>query len=221
MADSIFVRVKRIVSGNVEDVVDAMERAGGTTVMREAIRELDRVVEEAKNERNAATAKRLQAVRQQRMYADRLESMQEKAQFAMDQGREDLAEAALHRQMDFEAQMAELAQIEVETAEQERHLEESLASLQVRKEHLEQELKHFELARAEAGINADNPDTSGKSAVNRAERAEEAFARAMQGAGGSAEIVNGEHILKVAEIDTLRKESEVENRMNALRKKAG
>ena len=66
MTESIFTRVKRLVSGSVEDIVDTMERAGGSTVMRQAIRELDHVVAEAKNERDQATAKRLQAVRQQR-----------------------------------------------------------------------------------------------------------------------------------------------------------
>ena len=68
MAESIFVRVKRIVSGSVEDMVDSMERAGGTSVMREAVRELDRVVDDVKSERDAITARRLQAVRHQKMY---------------------------------------------------------------------------------------------------------------------------------------------------------
>ena len=221
MTESIFSRVKRMVSGSVEDMVDTMERSGGATVMRQAIREVDQVVAEAKNERNLATAKRLQAVRQQRMYAERLEDMQEKAQYAMNEGREDLAEAALHRQMDFEAQKAKLAEVEIKAAEQERDLEESLASLEMRKAHLEEELKHFEAARADADLESDNPHSKGAEAVRRVERAETAFTRAMGGAGGTTDIAKGEHIKKVAEIDTMRKQSEIEARMEALRKKAG
>ena len=221
MTESIFTRVKRLVSGSVEDIVDTMERAGGSTVMRQAIRELDHVVAEAKNERDQATAKRLQAVRQQRMYAERLEDMQEKAQYAMDQGREDLAEAALHRQMEFEAQKEKLSEVEVQSTEQERKLEESLASLEVRKAHLEEELKHYETARADADLNSDNLESKGADAIRRVERAETAFTRAMNGAGGTTDTAKGEHIKKVAEIDTMRKQSEIETRMAALRKKAG
>ncbi len=219
MTESIFSRVKRMVSGNVEDMVDSMERAGGASVMRQAIREVDQVVAEAKTERDEATAQRLQAVRQQRMYAERLEDMQEKAQYAMDQGRDDLAEAALHRQMDFEAQKAKLSDIETQAAEQERQMEESLASLEIRKAHLEEELKHFETARADADLESCHPESKGADAVRRVERAETAFTRAMSGAGGTTDIAKGEHIKKVAEIDTMRKQSEIEERMEALRKK--
>ena len=220
MTETIFSRVKRMISGSVEDMVDTMERSGGSTVMRQAIREVDQVVAEAKNERDQATARRLQAVRQQRMYSERLEDMQEKAQYAMDQGREDLAEAALHRQMDFEAQKSKLAKVEAQASEQERELEESLASLEVRKAHLEEELKHFEAARADANLESEHPQSKGAEAVHRVERAETAFTRAMSGAGGTTDIAKGEHIKKVAEIDTMRKQSELEDRMEALRKQA-
>ena len=38
MAESIFIRVRRVISASIEDAVDARERAGGSSVMREAIR---------------------------------------------------------------------------------------------------------------------------------------------------------------------------------------
>ncbi len=132
MAESIFVRVKRMVSASVYDTVDAMERAGGTSVMREAIREVDRIVDEVKSERDQATAARLQAVRLQGLYKERLETLQEKAEFAIDQGREDLAEAALIRQVEFEDQIEALHKAEEEAGEKERHLEEAMASLSMR-----------------------------------------------------------------------------------------
>src|SRR3954470_878757 len=72
MAESIFLRVRRLISGSIEDSVDAMERAGGTSVMREAIREVDRAIDEVRSEHEAATARRLQAVRQERLTRERL-----------------------------------------------------------------------------------------------------------------------------------------------------
>jgi phage shock protein A len=152
MAESVFNRVRRLISGGIEETVDAMERAGGTAVMREAIRQIDRLVDEAKAARGLATSKRLQAVRQKRMYTERLATLQEKAEFAVEQGRDDLAEAALQRQIDFEATILSLDQTELDASEEERGLEEALASLCLRKAQMEEELNAFEAARRDAGV---------------------------------------------------------------------
>ena len=223
MAESIIIRIKRIVSGSVQDLVDAMEKAGADTVMREAVRELDRIVDEVKTERDEATARRLQAVRQQRMYKERLEGIQEKAQFAMNEGREDLAEAALHRQIDFEAQVKKLAEIEVTAGEQERELEESLAALEMRKAQMEEELEHFEAARAQVGIDSDDPVSKGNRTARKVERIEAAYKRAMESTGGATLKADAANTSKVAEIDVMIKKSEIEARMEAMRnqKKAG
>ena len=62
MAESIFTRVSRIFSARVEDAVDRMEQAGGEAVMREAVREADRAIDEVKAQLEATMARRLQAV---------------------------------------------------------------------------------------------------------------------------------------------------------------
>ena len=218
MAESIFIRIKRLISGNVEDLVDAMENSGAPTVMREAVRELDRILDEVKSERDQATASRLQAVRQQRMYKERLEGIAQKAQFAMDQGREDLAEAALHRQIDFEAQVRKLEEIEVSSSDKERELEESVAALEMRKAHMEEELKHFEAARAEAGLDKQAAPDQASNVARRVERAEAAYNRAMNANGGIAMKADAQNTAKVAEIDIIMKKSEIETRLEALRK---
>src|SRR3954451_7958424 len=103
MAESIFARVSRLLSATAEDAVDRMEKAGGDAVMREAIREADRAIDQVKAERESTMARRLQAARQHKMLMDRAEELTTKAKFALSQGRDDLAEAALARQVDFEA----------------------------------------------------------------------------------------------------------------------
>jgi phage shock protein A len=108
MAEPIFMRVRRVISANIEDTVDQMERAGGAKVMAEAIREVDRVVDEVRAEHEAATSRRLQAVRQQRMIAEKLSALESKARFALGQSREDLAEAAIARQIELEEQTTKL-----------------------------------------------------------------------------------------------------------------
>lgn len=222
MTESVFKRVKRIVSAKVEDSIDAMERSGGTAVMREAIRETDRAIEEVKRERDEVTVRRLQAVRQQKMFKDRLEALTEKAEYALSEDREDLARAALSRQVDFEAQIANLGKTESLASEQEREWEEALAELEVRKARMEEELSAFEAARAELGITDDNGSSSRRDAARKIDRAEAAFNRAMGGAGGSVGIakVDVATASSLAELDTMQKNQEIDDRLNALRKKA-
>src|SRR4029077_5370313 len=98
MAESIFTRISRLLSASVEDAVDRMEKAGSDAVMREAIREADRAIDQGKEELESTMAGRLQASRQQKMLNERAEELTTKAKFALSQGREDLAEAALSRQ---------------------------------------------------------------------------------------------------------------------------
>ncbi|MBA1879007.1 hypothetical protein HLX94_24455, partial [Escherichia coli] len=54
MAESVFLRVRRLLSAKVEDSVDAMERANSDGTMREAIREVDRAMDEVRRDREAA-----------------------------------------------------------------------------------------------------------------------------------------------------------------------
>jgi phage shock protein A len=108
MAESIFARVSRLLSATLEDAVDRMEQAGGDAVMREAIREADRAIDEVKVEHQSTMARRLNAARQQKMLTERVEELTTKATFALKEGREDLAEAALSRQLDFETQAKKL-----------------------------------------------------------------------------------------------------------------
>jgi phage shock protein A len=224
MTENILARVKRLISGKIEDSVDAMERAGGTSVMREAIRETQRAIEDVKVERDEVTLRRLQSIRQQKLYRDRLDSLTEKADFALNEGREDLAKAALSRQVDHEAQILQLEKVELASSEQEREWEVALAQLELRLATMQEELKAYETAQSELGIDSDTDSHSKRKASQKIDRAEAAFNRAMAGAGGAAGIsaVNVETASSLAELQTLQRERDIEARLDALRlKRAG
>jgi phage shock protein A len=219
MTESIFLRVRRLLSATVEDSVDAMERANSDATMREAIREVGRVVDEVRADKERAMARRLQAARQQEMIAKMVAELTDKARFALKEGRDDLAEGAVSRQIDFEEQARQLDQVQTLAREEEAKLEEILQALRTRQRQMEEALTAFSAARAEATLGG-NASPSGTRNVERTvERAEAAFDRAMTGNGG-VKFTRGdvEAINRVAEIDGLQKSATVAERLAALRR---
>jgi phage shock protein A len=218
MAESIFARVSRLLSATVEDAVDRMEEAGGDTVMREAIREADRAIDQVKAEHESTMARRLQAARQQRMLVERAEELTTKAKFALDEGREDLAEAALSRQVDFEAQAEKLDAVEQQAREEEKRLDDGLAALGARKRQMEDALQAYLVSQREAARGGDGPSRPDRSAEKKVDAAEQAFERAMAGAGGVGFArADADTINRVAEIDGMQKSATIAQRLAALK----
>ena len=172
MAKSIFARVSRLLSATVEDAVDRMEQAGGDTVMREAIREADRAIDQVKAELEATMARRLQAARQQKMLTERCEELTTKAKFAVSERRDDLAEAALSRQVDFEAQAKKLDAVQQQAREEEQRLEAGLTALNARKRQMEDALEAYLISRREAASGGDGPTRPSRSAEKKVDEAE-------------------------------------------------
>jgi phage shock protein A len=221
MAETIFARVSRLLSAKVEDAVDHMEKAGGDAVMREAIREADRAIDEVKAELQATMARRLQAARQQKMLTERAEELTTKAKFALGQGREDLAEAALSRQVDFEDQAKKLGPVQDQARDEEKRLEDGLTALSARKHQMEDALHAFLISQREAAVGGDGPNRPARSAEKKLEVAEQAFDRAMTGAGGVGFTrADANTINRVAEIDGMQKGATVAERLAALKAQA-
>jgi phage shock protein A len=218
MAESIFNRISRILSATVEDAVDRLEMAGGEAVMREAIREADRALDQVGAEVEAVMARRLLAARQRALLAKRVEALTEKAGFAVEAGRDDLAEAALSRQIDFEAQAGKLAEAEARAREEETRLGEGLAALKARKTQMEEALSDYASARAEAALGGDGPARPRRSAERAVDAAEQAVDRAMAGAAGSSlSRADADTVGRVAEIDLLQKSAAIAARLAALK----
>lgn len=218
MSESIYVRVKRILTAKVEDGVEAMERSGGASIMREAVREIDRAIDDVRTSHVAATSQRLQAVRQQDMAKEHLVKLTEKAKFALDAGRDDLAEAAIERQIDFERQLPALVVSEEEASAKEAELDEFILALLSRKTEMEETLKAYELVHNQPLTSSSNGPEPKADIERVVGRAEAAFDRAMKGTGNlsftksSASTIN-----KVAEIDAMQHQSEVAQRLAMLK----
>ena len=136
----------------------------------------------------------------------------------MNQQRDDLAEAALSRQIDFEEQAKKLDAVQQQSRELEQRLEDSLTALQARKRQMEDTLQAFLLSRQQAALGGDGPVQPNRSAEKKLDAAEQAFDRAMTGAGGVGFTrTDATTINRVAEIDGMQKGANVAERLAALK----
>jgi phage shock protein A len=218
MADSIFVRVQKVVSGGLDSAVGSVEQLSGTSLMRQAIRDVDAAIASARDGADAARARRLQAEHHAGAARQQLATLNEQARFALGKGRDDLAEAAIARQIEVEAQLARLDAARAEAGVEERRLEESRTELNLRKGRMEEELAAFQSARRAADGDPAAPGAADARLQRRAERAEETFRRAMSAAGAVAgSETDAGAAAKVAEIEKLQRETAVAERLAALR----
>jgi phage shock protein A len=215
MAETLFVRVRRLVSGSLGDLADSLEKAGGETVMREAIREVDRAIDDVRSELGRVGSKRLQAARQAKLTMERVEELTQKAAFSVEQGRDDLAEAAISRQVDLEAQIPILDAAQKEAAAEEEKLEACRSALMARKRDMEADLAAWRAGRADAVASSLARDERVTRVEKRAEQAGEAFARASGFMGQPS--VQASDASKIAEIDRMARQAKISERVAALR----
>jgi phage shock protein A len=220
MTETLVVRVKRIVSANLSDVVDRMEKSQAEIVMKEAVREVDRAISDIRMEQGKALQRAKQAKNQIESYQAKLADLSEKLDFAVTQGRDDLAKAAISRQVDFEVQIKVLTEAASEADAEQTKLTEYVVALDARKRDMESELKVIAQAKAEA--EAAMPDVMKKDGpVARADNAAEAFKRAMESANhvSGAKSASQEDASKLAELDKLSHAEMIERRLHAAKMK--
>jgi len=218
MAESIFVRVQKVVTGGLDTAVGAAEQLSGTSLMRQAIRDMEGAIAKARDGAEAARSRRLHAEHQIAGARQQLATLKEQARFALGKGRDDLAEAAIARQIDVEGHIARLDTARADAATEERRLEDSRTELNLRKGRMEEELAAFQSARRSAELDGAAPGTPDAKVQRKAERAEDSFRRAMTAAGTvPADGADAQAGAKVAEIAKLQREAAVAERLAALR----
>ena len=214
MGEPIYLRVRRVLSASAEEAVDALERASGASLLREALRQVEGALDEVRAEHEAQAARAAHARQQQQALRAQIADLDEKARFALGKGRDDLAEAAVSSQLDLEARIERLDIVQADAAEQVVRLDECLAALAARKAEMQKQLRQFETARRDEQV--DSRESRRDQRIERTvARAEQAFERVM---ASTEDTVGGdEHEDKLAEIDAIRRDAALAERMAALR----
>lgn len=221
MRDTITTRVGRIISGSINALVDAVENAAPEAVMEEAIREIDGVIDEVRAELGRTMANKHLA--SQRLMAEnaRHEELAEKIELAVAEGRDDLAEAAIARQLDLEAQLPVLDEAIAEGSRMEKELEGYLVALQAKKREMREELRQFRGSRADVPQASDGSGTGHSTRERRADKATSAFDRVVERATGvvGSRTPGGLDAVKLGELDELARQHRIQERLAAVKQR--
>ena len=218
MADGLINRVKRLVSGSVNSIVDAVENAAPETVMKEAIREIDSAIDEVRDQLGLAIANKHHANKRLMEASAKHEELAEKLRLAVDQERDDLAEAAIARQLDLEAQIPVLEDALKDTSLEESELESYISALTGRRREMEEDLQTYLASRPKetealaGGAENAQPD-------RKVENAETAFNRVLRGATGVPGTAKADNdtAAKLAELEMVSRENRIKERLAALK----
>ena len=226
MAENITARVGRIISGSLNALVDAVEGAAPDIVMEQAIREIDGAIDDVRAELGKVVATKHLANQRLMDENRRHEQLAENIELAVRESRDDLAEAAIARQLDIEAQIPVLESTIADRGVQEKELEGYISALQAKKREMNEELAQFRASQQEAAaiatssIDPATPDSTANIQA-RVEKAESAFSRIQERTGGVAgsTLPNRADAAKLAELDDLARKNRIQERLTAIKSK--
>jgi phage shock protein A len=224
MKESLAGRVGRIISGSANALISAVENAAPEMVMEETIREIDGAIDEVRTELGRQVAAKHLANTRLMEENRKHDELAEQIGTAVSEGRDDLAEAGIARQLDIEAQIPVLERAIIEAGEKERELEGYVQALLAKKREMADELKRLITARAESSAVAAGGGNAGGSVASRVSKAEAAFDRIMEkqtGLAGGAATPNAQHAAKLAELEELTRNNRIKERLAALKGGSG
>lgn len=202
-------------------MVDTIENTSPETVMAEAVREVDRAIDQVRDELAAVLANKHLANTRLAETTTRHEDLQGQIALSVKKGRDDLAEAAIARQLDLEVQIPVLEAAVADASREEKELEGYIGALQARKREMEAELATFRLTQqqtaadsAAAGSAAQKDSVEGKT-----RKAEEAFDRVLKTVTGlpGTGMANKGDAVKLAELEELARKNRVSERLAAMK----
>ncbi len=220
MKESLTGRVGRIISGSMNAIISAVENAAPEVIMEETISEIDGAIDEVRTELGRQIAARHLANNRLMEENRNHDELAEQIATAVTQGRDDLAEAGIARQLDIEAQIPVLERAIAEAGDKERELEGYVHALQAKKREMREELKRLVTVREESSSVAAGDSGAAGTVASRVAKAEAAFDRIMEkqtGLSAGTATPDASSAAKLAELEELTRNNRIRERLAAVK----
>lgn len=226
MKENLAGRVGRLISGSFNALIDAVENTIPEVVMEEAIREIDEVIDEVRVELGRVVANKHLSNTRLMEENNKHEELAANIELAINQGRDDLAKAAVSKQLDIEVQMPVLEATIADCGSQEKELESYIQAMQAKKREMQDDLRQYrESVKEAAAVSGEGPVISanaGNSVNVKASKAESAFDRVLEKATGLASVqrsTDAKTSAQVAELQDIAHKNRVQERLQSIKSK--
>lgn len=160
MSETLKIRVGRIITGSVNALLDRIEDQQPEAMMTQSLRELDSLLDDVRHELGKTSANLHLARQQHARLNEQHQTLASHINQALAQGRDDLAQVAISRQVDIEAQLPVMDANLAELRTSEQVLVGYVAALQGKKRELSDTLKAYRQSRQQDGSPAGQPPES-------------------------------------------------------------
>jgi phage shock protein A len=222
MVDTLRARVGRVVAGGVHALLDKIEDQAPEAMMQQAVRELDKVADEVRQELGRAAANRHLAQQQHADLNRRHAELSAQIDEAIEKQRDDLARAAVARQLDIEAQLPVIEATLGDLAKEEAELKGYADALQGKKRDMEEAIAAYVASRKAVASPASAAGAGQTQA--KADAASGAFDRVYQRQTGLTPAARGatlEQGAKLKELDDMVRANKVEERLAQFKSRQG
>jgi phage shock protein A len=214
MVDTLRARVGRVVAGGVHALLDKIEDQAPEAMMQQAVRELDAVTDEVREALGRAAANRHLAQQQHADLNRRHAELAASIEQAIAQQRDDLARAAVARQLDIEVQLPVLEATLGDLAKEEAELKGYADALQGKKRDMDDAISAY-VASRRAVVSPASAVGAGATQA-KADAAAGAFDRIYQRQTGLTAAAQGaslDQAAKLKELDDMVRANKVEERL--------
>jgi phage shock protein A len=217
--EGVVARVGRVMAGMAHSVVDMAEQANPEAVVTQALREIDGAIDEVRTELGKARSEQMRLEARMKQLEGERTTLEQRIDTAVKNGRDDLAEAGIARQLDIEAQSNLLGQLRAEAEGEIQKLESSLDAIRASRREAEdrlQDLKHT------TTLASDGTTVGGRDgAVDRAYAKVE---KAMNVASRITGVPNGPTVQDAGalqDLEALHRDNQIKERLAQLKAKRG
>ncbi|MFC6633965.1 PspA/IM30 family protein [Microbulbifer taiwanensis] len=220
MKEGLVKRISRLISASANALVDSVESATPQLVMEQAIREIDDAIAEVRDQLGKAEAAKYLSSKTLNDENNRHAALTGQIEIAVKEGRDDLAEAAIAKQMDIEAQLPVLEKAISEADAEINELNSYISALQGKKRDMREQLREFAKA-SEHIVDGTNGEAQGGSrrTADKVDQAEGAFNRVLERAGVPTSESSAD-ASKLAELEELARSNRIKERLAKIKSEA-
>jgi phage shock protein A len=214
MAETLKARVGQMIVGGIHALLNQVEDIAPEAMMAQSIREVDTLVAEVQHELGKAAANRHLAQQQHVALNQKHLELSMHIEEGIAQGRDDLAKAAVARQLDIEVQLPVVETTLANLGGQEAELKSYVDALRGKKREMETALSQFRISREKA--NAPSATAAHSTAAGKLENAVQSFDTVFErqtGMSSQAKHSEINDMSKLKQLEDLVRDNKIEARL--------